>query len=209
MDISRRNLLKGIGAASASIILSPMSAIAIDDDLYSNSRLGISLIKPNSWGFVSATDFNRVLDEQEEHLLYPELQRQVREVSGDPILKIYKYPDDIDGFLPSISLLVDPIGPSDETFESLCEQAQWVGEEYYEEYKIERQMSFGGIDDHTYGEFSFVCAFETDRRYQVRIHTLMIRNQRAEFTLACSGLVSGIDDTTREYLRVKETLKLW
>jgi hypothetical protein len=62
MNVSRRQLLKGIGAIAASRTLSPLSAISLDNNSYRNSRLGLSLQKPDDWHFVSITDFTKALD---------------------------------------------------------------------------------------------------------------------------------------------------
>ena len=91
MGIGRRQFIKLASLALAGLSVDPLSAVAINDDVYVNKKLGILFHKPKNWGFVSIKDFGRIKSEQVIGEWLEDSQEEIWEELGDPICIATKY----------------------------------------------------------------------------------------------------------------------
>jgi hypothetical protein len=212
MELDRRRFLRILGATGASAALSPLSAIAIDQDLYSNSRLGFSLYKPRGWYFNSVRDFKRITERQEKDLARPELQRELLEIGGYPILVITKYEDrdEPDRLSPNIQVYAEPItSESPEAYLEACDLGQHWLCRYFENCKVERKMHVSVIGDIPCREYeiSFDWVYKNIRR-QVRACSVNFMNDAAELSFTFMGMRSEPDACVRDLDIAKQSIRL-
>ncbi len=112
MGIGRREFLKLTGLALAGLAIDPLDAVAVNDNLYINKKLGIMFEKPAGWGFVSIMDFGKMKQDQIIGVGLEESPAEIWEELGDPICVATKYYEDLPAykgvFSPTIMLHVTP-----------------------------------------------------------------------------------------------------
>ncbi|SFT11063.1 hypothetical protein SAMN04487906_2959 [Zhouia amylolytica] len=64
MGIGRRQFFKLSSLALAGLAVDPLNAVAINDNVYVNKKLGILFHKPKNWGFIAVKDFGKIKSEQ-------------------------------------------------------------------------------------------------------------------------------------------------
>ncbi len=92
MGIGRREFLKIMGVALAGLAVDPLQAIAINEDYYINKKLGIALVKPKGWHFLSIRSFQEMKVDQILPIDDDELEKEIKDAM-DPVLAMTKYPD--------------------------------------------------------------------------------------------------------------------
>ena len=112
MGIGRREFLRLTSIALAGLAIDPLKAIAVNDNVYVNKKLGILFEKPNDWGFVSITDFGKIKRDQIIGVGLEESAEEIWEELGDPICVATKYYQDLPEykgvFSPTIMLNITP-----------------------------------------------------------------------------------------------------
>ncbi|MDG1333957.1 MAG: hypothetical protein P8P74_16590 [Crocinitomicaceae bacterium] len=94
MGIGRRKFLKLTSLALAGASVSPVSAVATNDNYYINKRLGVLFQKPKNWGYVALADFGELKDKQIISNVSEEDQDELYELMGGPACIITKYYQD-------------------------------------------------------------------------------------------------------------------
>ena len=112
MGLGRRNFLKLTSIALAGFAVDPLNAVAVNNDIYVNKKLGILFSKPKNWGFVAVKEFGRLKNEQIIGTGLDEDQEQIWKELGDPICVATKYYEDKPEykgiFSPTITLDITP-----------------------------------------------------------------------------------------------------
>jgi hypothetical protein len=112
MGIGRREFLRLTSIALAGLAIDPLKAVAVNDNVYVNKKLGILFEKPNDWGFVSIADFGKMKRDQIIGVGLEESAEEIWEELGDPICVATKYYQDLPEykgvFSPTIMLHITP-----------------------------------------------------------------------------------------------------
>jgi hypothetical protein len=104
MGVGRREFLRLAGLALAGLTISPLKAVAVNRNYYVNKKFGIMFEKPEDWGFVLVTDYEKHRNAQ----ILPEeiTEEQKRELAENPAFIVTKYwqdtPEYIGRFSPTI-----------------------------------------------------------------------------------------------------------
>ena len=144
MGIGRRQFIKLASLALAGLSVDPLSAVAINDDVYVNKKLGILFHKPKNWGFVSIKDFGRIKSEQVIGEWLEDSQEEIWEELGDPICIATKYyedkPEHKGIFSPTITLNITPKEELEdvghESFEELMEMSKFGASMILKDFKV-------------------------------------------------------------------------
>lgn len=99
--------------ALAGLLIDPLKAVAVHDNVYVNKKLGILFHKPRDWGFISVTDFGKLKDAQVFGEGLDMTKDEIWQDLGTPICVATKYPDyekpELYGiFSPTITLHITP-----------------------------------------------------------------------------------------------------
>ena len=119
MGIGRRKFLALFGTTLAGLAVVPSAAVALDDDLYLNRKLGVAFRKPRGWHYASVREMGAMVEGQllaiDDATLHAELREMM--IREDlPIATMTETPFDVDTglFTPGISAFVEPVEPEDE-----------------------------------------------------------------------------------------------
>lgn len=138
MGIGRLEFLRLSGLALAGLTIDPLNAVAIQDNVYINKKLGILFYKPADWGFISVKDFGKLKSEQIIGQGLDESQEEIWEELGDPICIATKYYDDKPEhkgvFSPTIVLNITP-----------KEELAYLGYETFEELMLLTEIGVTSI----------------------------------------------------------------
>lgn len=94
MGIGRREFMRLTSIALAGLAIDPLKAVAINDNIYVNRKLGILFEKPSGWGFVSVKDFGQIKSEQIIGQALNQTAEEIWEDLGDPVCIATKYHQD-------------------------------------------------------------------------------------------------------------------
>ena len=208
--MDRRDFLKAAAATSAGFALSPLTAITLEDNWYTNSRLDIQLCKPAGWHFVSVTDFDLLMDEQQaEHAEDREYLEAVREGYTEPILVINKYrrpPDDVVG--PTIQLHANPLEPDSLDIVADATMAEFTFRRIHRDYVLESAVAgtvIGGLEG---AAWMYTYTMGPGSGHRVRAWYGHARSGKAEFSIGMAGPVDGADYSEPEFEAARQSLHL-
>ena len=206
--MDRRHFLRTAGLSGAGIALSPLTAITLDHDWYSNSRLGIRLRRPKGWHFVAVTDFERRIDEQMKRIEDRERLQQLWGSPDQPILVISKYQTPIEGACPTIQVYAESLHYATRDALRDLRFYEWRLRSYHRDYEIEREPALtkiGGIEGATL-TYRFTLAEVGRRRYAFRAWDGLVRADNAEFSITMAGATEGIDASDEDFQAVRESI---
>jgi hypothetical protein len=98
-----------VGSAVAAF--DPTALILASGDRYSNSRNGVSLVKPAGWHFLSLVDFPAVAQGQRFAINDPDVVQVLRDPSAAPFLVVSKYDAEHPDLNPCITCYDEPTPP--------------------------------------------------------------------------------------------------
>ena len=165
MGLGRREFIRLISLAFAGAVIDPLKAVATNDNIYVNKKLGILFHKPEDWGFIAVKDFGKLKSEQK---IGTGLDMDIDEVwdeLGDPVCVMTKYFEDkpeLKGvFSPTITLNITPKPALEylgyETFEELVEMSLLATPLILKDFEVVR--AYGPC------EISNIKFYEFDARY--------------------------------------------
>jgi hypothetical protein len=96
---------------SAIVAIDPSTLIPAAGHQYSNRRLGVSLVKPAGWHFLSLVDFPAIAQHQQLAIDDPDVAQVLRDPSAAPFLVITKYDAEHPDFNPCITCYDEPMAP--------------------------------------------------------------------------------------------------
>lgn len=109
MDIKKREFIKLLTATAISIGLNPLHGIVVENNRYSNKRIGLTCNKPSQWKFDSIADFVAIRERQVLNSILPDENHPLKDPKNLPVFIIID-PDHQNGnFAPSISLWDEPL----------------------------------------------------------------------------------------------------
>ncbi len=211
MSMSRRQFIGVVGAATAVTQLSPLSAITLENDLYSNERLGFSIGKAPTWQFARICDFARVLDKQTSTQTDPELHRDLREISGEPILVISKYPLEHDAFTPVVQVYASQPSLSQiKSFESHCAFAPHALAPFHPNYEVTQEAIFSTLCGFQAATYAMQFDYECDGViHPTRCEVVDVLTDRAHFGFQFFGSVTGPEQAIDDLRHMRESIRLW
>jgi hypothetical protein len=206
--LDRRNFLKTASATGAGIALSPLSAITLEDNWYTNPRLDITLCKPAGWHFISLSDFNLLLDEQWTEVDEDrKLLEAICTTPPGPILVINKYrrpPED--AVCPTIQMHADPLDLDLPDVVATAFMAEFGFRRLHRDYVLESAVApavIGGVEG---AAWSCTHIMGPGRGFRVRAWAGIARSDKAEFSIGMAGPVDGADYPETEFEAVRQSL---
>lgn len=168
MGIGRREFLRLTSIALAGLAIDPLNAVAVNNNVYVNKKLGILFHKPQDWGFVAIKDFGKIKSGQ----LFGEglnlTKDEILDELGDPICIATKYYEDkpeYKGFFsPTITLNVTPKEELEdlgyETFEELMEMSADGVSNLLKEFRVTKKYEPYQICECKFYEYDAEYIFE-------------------------------------------------
>jgi hypothetical protein len=206
--MDRRFFIRALGASSAGIALSPLSAISLTDDWYANSRLGIRLRKPAGWHFVSIKDFTKQIDELESVTEDPELLGELRQLSGDPFLVINKYASPDSGITPTIQLYANPLDEEPEDLLKFSRDAELYFRPYLRDYSLETDVVSSRLGGLECASWTYRYTLISHTSHQMWAWAGLVRASKAEFSVGMMAPVSGPDASREELKAFRNSIDL-
>lgn len=168
MGIGRRQFIKLSSLALAGMTIDPLNAVAINDNVYVNKKLGILFNKPENWGFIAVKDFGKIKSEQIIGEWLEDSTEEIWKELGDPICIATKYYEDKPEykgvFSPTITLNITPkeeledIGH--ETFEELMEMSEFGTSMILKDFKVIKKYEPYFISNCKFYEYDAEYLFE-------------------------------------------------
>lgn len=168
MGIGRRQFIKLSSLALAGMTIDPLNAVAINDNVYVNKKLGILFNKPENWGFIAVKDFGKIKSEQIIGEWLEDSTEEIWKELGDPICIATKYyedkPENKGVFSPTITLNITPkeeledIGH--ETFEELMEMSEFGTSMILKDFKVIKKYESYFISNCKFYEYDAEYLFE-------------------------------------------------
>jgi hypothetical protein len=168
MGIGRREFLKLASLAFLGVIIDPLKAVAVNEDVYLNKKLGIIFHKPQGWGYIAIKDFGKLKSEQIIGEGLFDSTEEIWEELGDPICIITKYyqdkPENKGIFSPTITLNITPKEELNdlefETFEEFMELSALGTSYILNDFKIIKKYEPYFISNCKFYEYDAEYLFE-------------------------------------------------
>lgn len=119
MGIGRREFLSLFGSTLAALAVLPTPAVALEDDLYLNRKLGLAFRKPRGWHFADVRNMGVMAKGQLLTIDGEELHAELRDLWNSaealPLVTVTQTPLGADArvFTPGISAFVEPLVPGE------------------------------------------------------------------------------------------------
>ena len=154
--------------ALVGLTVDPLNAVAINDNVYVNKKLGILFQKPKNWGFIAVKDFGKIKSEQIIGEGIEDSQEEIWEELGDPICIATKYYEDKPEFKgvfsPTITLNITPKEELEdlghETFEELMEMSEFGTSMILKDFKVIKKHEPYFISNCKFYEYDAEYLFE-------------------------------------------------
>jgi hypothetical protein len=219
MGIGRREFLRLTGVALAGLAIDPLKAVAINDNIYVNKKLGILFEKPSDWGFVAVKDFGRIKNEQVIGLGLDETSEEIWEELGDPICITTKYfqdkPEYKGVFSPTITLNITPKQELEylghETFEELMEMSEYGVSHLLKDFKVIKRYDPILISNCKFYEYDAEYLFEhigIDEPLKVELKVLKAEHNGFYYDFNCHQSKTQSQIADEEFEKFKWTIRL-
>lgn len=218
MGIGRREFLKLTRFALLGVLVDPLKAVAVNDNVYINKKLGILFNKPQGWGFVSVKDFGKIKSEQvigHFELTAEEIWAEL----GDPICIATKYyqnkPEYKGVFSPTITLNITPKEELEdldfETFEELIELSGYGTSIVLKDFKVIKKYEPYLISNYKFYEYDAEYLFEhieISEPLKVELKVLKTVHNGFYYDFNCHQSKSQKQVADKEFEEFKRTIKL-
>lgn len=219
MGIGRREFLRLTGLALAGLAIDPLKAVAINDNIYINKKLGILFEKPNDWGFVAIKDFGRIKSEQLIGHGLEETADEIWEELGDPICIATKYYQDKSEykgiFSPTITLNITPKHELEylgfKTFEELMEMSEFGVSHLLKDFKVVKRYDPTLISNCKFYEYDAEYLFEhieINEPLKVELKVLKAEHNGFYYDFNCHQSRTQNQIADVEFEKFKRTIKL-
>lgn len=219
MGIGRREFLRLSGLALAGLTIDPLKAVAINDDVYVNKKLGILFHKPHDWGFIAIKDFGKLKNEQIIGGGIDKTADEIWKELGDPICVVTKYFQDkpeLKGvFSPTITLNITPKKELEdmgcETFEEIIGMSAFGAMKLLKDFKIIQQHSPYLISGCKFYEYDAEYIFEhieLDEPLKVELKVLKAEHNGFYYDFNCHQSKTQSQYAYKEFNEFKKTIKL-
>jgi hypothetical protein len=220
MGIGRREFLRLASLALAGLLIDPLKAIAVNENVYVNKKLGILFHIPQDWGFIAVKDFGKLKSEQIIGEGLDESADEIWEELNDPICVATKYsqdkPEYKDVFSPTITLSVNPIEElEDSGYETLEELMEMSGHrrisELLKELKVVKKYEPFFISNCKFFELDAEYLFEhidISEPLKVELKVLATEHNGFCYFFNCHQSKTQNQCANKEFENFRETIKL-
>ena len=219
MGIGRAEFLKLASLAFVGLAIDPLEAVAINENIYINKKLGILFHKPQNWGFVAIKDFGKIKSEQiiGEGLQDP--TEEIWEELGDPICIATKYyqdrPEYKGVFSPTITLNITPKDDLKdtgfETFEEIMEMSAFGTSLILKDFQIIKKYEPYLINNCKFYEYDAEYLFEhieISEPLKVELKVLKTEHNDFYYDFNCHQSKTQKQFADEEFEEFKKSIKL-
>lgn len=219
MGIGRREFLRLISIASIGLAIDPLQAVAINDNIYLNKKLGIIFRKPENWGFVDIKDFGKIKSEQFIGEGLEDTTDEIWEELGEPICiatKYYKDKPDYKGiFSPTITLNITPRAELEylghKTFDELMEMSFNATSLILKDFQIKKRYDPYLISNCKFYEYDTEYLFEHQEISEpllIELKVLKAEHKDFYYDFNCHQSKTQNQTAVKEFEEFKKTIKL-
>jgi hypothetical protein len=219
MGIGRREFLRLTSIALAGLVIDPLKAVAINENIYVNKKLGILFEKTSDWWFLAVKDFGKLKSEQVIGSGLEETAEEIWEELGDPICIATKYfkdkPEYKGIFSPTITLNITPKQELEylgyETFEELMEMSEFGVSHLLKDFVIIKRYDPILISDCKFYEFDAEYLFEhieIEKPLKVELKVLKAEHNGFYYDFNCHHSKAQNQIANLEFEKFKGTIKL-
>ena len=219
MGIGRRQFIKLSSLALAGLTVNPLNAVAINDNVYVNKKLGILFKKPKHWGFIAVKDFGKIKNEQIIGEGLEDSQEEIWEELGDPICIATKYYEDKSEykgvFSPTITLNITPKKELEdlghETFEELMEISKFGTSMILKDFKVVKKYEPYFISNCKFYEYDAEYLFEhieINEPLKVELKALKAEHNGFYYDFNCHQSTAQNQIANFEFEEFKKSIKL-
>jgi hypothetical protein len=219
MGIGRREFLRLTSIALAGMAMEPLKAVAVNDNIYVNKKLGILFHKPQDWGFVAIKDFGKIKNEQIFGEGLDLSKDEIIDDLGDPICIVTKYfqdkPEYKGLFSPTITLNITPKEELEdlgfETFEELMEMSAHGVSKLLKEFHVIKKYDPYEISKCKFYEYDAEYMFEhieLDEPIKVELKVLKAEHNGFYYDFNCHQSKSKRQFANKEFEEFKWSIQL-
>ena len=219
MGIGRRQFFKLSSLALAGLAVDPLNAVAINDNVYVNKKLGILFHKPKNWGFIAVKDFGKIKSEQIIGEGLEDSQEEILEELGDPICIATKYyqdkPEYKGIFSPTITLNITPKEELEdlghETFEELMEMSEFGTSMILKDFEVTKKYKPYFISNCKFYEYDAEYLFEhmeINEPLKVELKVLKVEHNGFYYDFNCHQSKAQNQLANKEFEEFKKSIKL-
>ncbi|WP_140938672.1 hypothetical protein [Sphingobacterium lumbrici] len=219
MGIGRREFLRLTSIALTGLAIDPLKAVAINDNIYVNKKLGILFHKPQDWGFVAIKDFGKIKSEQVFGEGLDETVEEIWKELGEPICIATKYyqdkPEYTGLFSPTITLNITPKEELEylgyETFEELMEMSAFGISKILKEFRVTKKYAPYLISNCKFYEYDAEYMFEhieINEPLKVELKVFKAEHNGLYYDFNCHQSITQRQFASKEFEEFKKTIKL-
>jgi hypothetical protein len=219
MGIGRRDFLRLVSMALIGISIDPLKAVAVNNNVYINKKLGILFHKPQGWGFVAVKDFGKIKSEQIIGEGLEDTAEDIWEELGGSICiatKFYQNKPEYKGiFSPTITLNVTPKEELEdlgyETFEELMGMSAYGTSMILKDFLITKKYDPYLISNCKFYEYDAEYLFEhTDISEPLKVELKILKTEHNGFyyDFNCHQSKTQRQFADKEFEEFKKTIKL-
>lgn len=219
MGIGIREFLRLTRAALAGLVIDPLKAVAINDNIYVNKKLGILFHKPQNWGFLAVKDFGEIKSKQIFGEGLDLTKDEILDDLGYPICIATKFyqntPENKGIFSPTITLNITPKAELEdlgyETFEELIEMSEYGVSHLLKDFKIIKRHKPTYISNCKFYEYDAEYLFEhieIENPLKVELKVLKAEHNGLYYDFNCHQSKTQQQCADREFEEFKKTIKL-
>jgi len=219
MGIGRLEFLRLTSIALAGLVLDPLKAVAVNENVYVNKKLGILFYKPQDWGFVEVKDFGKIKGEQIIGEGLDLTAEEIWEELGDPVCIATKYyqdkPENKGLFSPTITLNITPkeelADLGHETFEELIEMSAHGVSLVLKDYRVTKSAVPVIINNTFFYQCEAEYMFEhieLDEPLLVELMVLKAEHNGFYYDFNCHQSKSQKQSADKEFEEFKSTIRL-
>ena len=219
MGVGRREFLRLTGLALAGLTVDPLKAVAINNNVYVNKKLGILFHKPQGWDFIAVKDFGKLKSEQ---IIGEGLDVTTDEIwndLGEPVCVVTKYyhdnPEQKGVFSPTITLNItrkDELAEIKyETFEELIDMSHYGTSLILKDFRVTKNYDPYNICDYKFYEFDANYMFEhvdIDEPLKVELKVLKAEHNGFYYDFNCHQSKAQNQTADKEFDIFKKSIKL-
>jgi hypothetical protein len=219
MGLGRREFLRLTSIALAGLAFDPLKAVAINDNVYVNKKLGVLFHKPLDWGFIAIKDFGKIKSEQVIGEGLDKTEEEIWEELGDPICITTKYyqdkPEYKGLFSPTITLNITPKEELEdlgcETFEDLMEMSAYGTSMILKEFRVTKRSDLYYISNCKFYEYDAEYMYEhieINEPIKVELKVLKAEHNGFYYDFNCHQSKTQRQFADKEFEDFKKTIKL-
>jgi len=219
MGIGRREFLKLTTLALAGLAIDPLMAVAVNENVCINKKLGILFHKPSNWGFIAVKDFGKLKSEQVIGKGLDQTAEEIWDELGEPICIATKYyqdkPEYKGIFSPTITLNITPKSELEylgyETLEELMGMSEYGTSQLLQEFKVIKRYKPYFISKCKFFEFDAEYMFdhaEIPNPIKVELKVLKAEHNEFYYDFNCHQTKTQNQYADNEFEKFKHSIKL-